>query len=110
MEFGLSRVCAGNEPAARVGAGVWAGRVWAKELLVCCFRRAYLEFGSAEFGLAQKCVSLACCSSLGPRARTEFGPAEFGLQPVASLVALRMCGFGPAPQVDFWIKLCLRWK
>ena len=28
----VSRVCAGNELAVRVRAGVWAGRVWAKEL------------------------------------------------------------------------------
>ena len=71
--------------------GVWVSRVCAKELLVRCFRRANLEFGSAGFGLAQRgvcvCVFLPCCyvqvlaskplscaaSSLGLRVRTEFG-------------------------------------
>ena len=55
VEFGLNRVCL----AVGVTAGVWAGRVWAKELLVRCVPRAVLEFGSAEFGLAQKCVYFA---------------------------------------------------
>ena len=52
----VSRVCAGNELVVRVRAGVWAGSVRDKELLLRCFCRDNLEFGPAEFGLAEKSV------------------------------------------------------